>query len=77
MLYANNLLAANILGVKQYLKTSSSVTFAFLTVELTDLIIDLRHAVGVTESAFISVKVLKKSVFILYKSKGAYLFFVI
>ena len=57
MPYASGLLAVNILGVEQYLETSSPVAFAFLTVELADSIMDLRHAVGVAESASISVEV--------------------
>jgi hypothetical protein len=41
MFYVSDFLAADISEVKQYLKTSSLVIFAFLTVELADLIIDL------------------------------------
>jgi hypothetical protein len=67
----------NILGVEQYLETSFLVAFAFLTVELADLVIDLQHAVDVAESASVSAEVPRRSAFMPYKSKGAYLFFIV
>jgi hypothetical protein len=77
MPYASGLLAANILGVEQYLETSSPVAFAFPTVEPADSIMDLQHMIDVAESASISVEVPGKSAFMPCKSEGAYLFFIV